>query len=140
MLTSFCQMSCNFLSIHSLGEIMYMKRYLVPLVEHVGGKDTIKCYQCTVYNSSQCTDEYLKDCPDNQAYDVCQTTVTKIGELMSSINVHLYRGCPKGNCVFSEYMKNIFHCKAICHSTVYCPCCLRPFAIFPTPTSLLHTC
>ncbi|XP_022254650.1 uncharacterized protein LOC111088522 [Limulus polyphemus] len=36
-----------------------------------------KCYQCKVEHNDLCTDDYLKICPDDQAYDRCMTTISK---------------------------------------------------------------
>ncbi|ROT66886.1 hypothetical protein C7M84_015078 [Penaeus vannamei] len=40
-------------------------------------KNDLRCYQCNVSDNMACTEEYLMQCPDKQAYDRCETRVRK---------------------------------------------------------------
>lgn len=44
-------------------------------------KNDLRCYQCNVSDNIACTEEYLMQCPDKQAYDRCETRVRKAGEI-----------------------------------------------------------
>ncbi|XP_022664994.1 uncharacterized protein LOC111252002 isoform X1 [Varroa destructor] len=37
--------------------------------------EPLRCYQCRVEKNEDCTDEYLRECPTDQAYDVCMVSV-----------------------------------------------------------------
>ncbi|GBM34292.1 hypothetical protein AVEN_253012-1 [Araneus ventricosus] len=52
--------------------------FLLPLMLGVDCTlEKLKCYQCEVRKSEQCTDEYLLRCPNDQAYDSCMTRIFK---------------------------------------------------------------
>ncbi|XP_054706736.1 uncharacterized protein LOC129216547 [Uloborus diversus] len=52
------------------------------------------CYQCEVRDLSLCTDEYLQECPDNQAYDSCLTRISKTKD----DGVWIHKSCALGPC------------------------------------------
>ncbi|GIY26631.1 uncharacterized protein CDAR_593651 [Caerostris darwini] len=54
----------------------------------------LKCYQCEVRESAQCTDKYLLPCPANQAYDRCQTRIHKT----KNDDAWIYKSCTLAPC------------------------------------------
>lgn len=45
--------------------------------------EPLRCYQCRVEKNEECTDEYLRECPTDQAYDVCMVSVINNGEILN---------------------------------------------------------
>lgn len=59
-------------------------------------EEPLRCYQCRVERNEDCTDKYLRECPTDQAYDVCMVSVINNGTvehlsflLVQLLSVHL---------------------------------------------------
>ncbi|XP_022664995.1 uncharacterized protein LOC111252002 isoform X2 [Varroa destructor] len=55
--------------------------------------EPLRCYQCRVEKNEDCTDEYLRECPTDQAYDVCMVSV-----INNAGHVYIEKKCALGPC------------------------------------------
>ncbi|OQR70543.1 hypothetical protein BIW11_11566, partial [Tropilaelaps mercedesae] len=56
-------------------------------------EEPLRCYQCRVEKNEECTEEYLRDCPTDQAYDVCMVSV-----INNAGHVYIEKKCALGPC------------------------------------------
>ncbi|XP_035214333.1 uncharacterized protein LOC118188092 [Stegodyphus dumicola] len=78
--------------------------FVLPLI--FGAASAIEkriCYQCEVEDLALCTDEYLQPCPDNQAYDSCETRISK----SKSKGFWIRKSCALGPCALRDASQSI---------------------------------
>ncbi|CAG2103945.1 unnamed protein product [Medioppia subpectinata] len=67
---------------------------ILILMTLVGMTLSLKCYTCHTNDNSLCTDEFLLDCPSNQAYDRCMTRIFK----KPKDGLHIKKECALAPC------------------------------------------
>lgn len=65
----------------ALTRLNWLPYLLACLTSKAMGRNELVCYQCQGHSLSECSQpKYLKACPNDQAYDRCETVLEKRGE------------------------------------------------------------